>query len=60
MTEHHGARLEELDLAHEELGEAALDRLPIDVAAPCRGQDGDVGTQPAEQARPVAGGVLFR
>src|SRR5262245_20746343 len=58
MAQHDAPRAQQLDAAPDELREAALDRLAIDVAAPGRGDDRDVGTEDAEHVGPVPRRVL--
>ena len=51
-------RPHEVDLARDELREASLDRLAVDVAASRRGEDRDVGAEIPQDPRPVSRRVL--
>ena len=58
MGQDHALGAQQVGLACDELGERALDRLAVDVAAPRSRQDRDVGPQVPEDSGPVARGVL--
>src|SRR6185503_20121059 len=58
MTEHDALRSDEVDLSRDELREAALDGLAVDVASSGGGEDRDVGTQVVQDTRPVTRRVL--
>jgi hypothetical protein len=59
VTEHHSPRADEVDLSGDELRQASLDGLAVDVPAPRRRQDRDVRPQVAKNSGPVPGGVLI-
>ena len=61
VAEHHPARPHGADLAADEVGERALDRLAVDVAPTGGGEDRDVGARaPSRMPDPVARRVLVQ
>src|SRR5689334_4647561 len=60
VTEHDLARFQQPRLTGDELGERSLDRLAVDVAAPGRGEDREVGPEIAQDPAPVTRGVLVQ
>ena len=58
VGEHHACGPGARGLVGDEVGERALDRFAVDVAAAGGGEDRDVGTQGREDRAPVAGRVL--